>query len=158
MFDKIRVLLAEDQSPDVNYILSIISSESDMAVVGKNTNTDKNMPGLAKQLNSDNILIDLGVLGRNCVGIADNLRGIASEIKVLLLADHDDIAFISAMIKTGAMGCLFRHATDKELTSAICTTLGGEFVLGSNIANVVYFQIRLLQPCIHSDTLSNREL
>ena len=92
---------------------------------------------LAKQLEPDVILMDMGLPGLNG---ADTTRKILQRnpaMRIVGLSMHSDPQFVTAMLKAGAAGYVLKDSAYDELTMALEAIQAGKVYLSPTVAGAV---------------------
>jgi DNA-binding NarL/FixJ family response regulator len=95
---------------------------------------------LAKKLQPDVVVTDIGLPDLNGVEVARQVSAQAPNSKVLALSMHTDSRFILGVLEAGASGYLLKDAAFEELSGAIKAILKGQIYLSPSIAGVVVNQ------------------
>ncbi len=118
MQNKIRVLLVEHQTLTRVGIKTILSTQSDIEIVGEAGNGAEGFE-LFKQIKPDVVILGLR-LPDSCA--IDDLSDYFAENKraqIIVLAEHAGDAEISKSLKKGALGYILKDASEAELVRAV---------------------------------------
>ncbi len=130
---KIRVLLADDQSILADGIRSVLSSCSEIEVVGIAADGFEALEMLEKY-KSDVILMDIRMPNMNGVIATQEVKRRHPEVKVLILTTFDDSDYILNAINNGASGYLLKDTSSAALIDAIRNAYAGDTILPAKIA------------------------
>ena len=130
---KIRVLLADDQSILANGIRSVLSSCSEIEVVGIAADGFEALEMLEKY-KPDVILMDIRMPNMNGVIATQEVKRRHPEVKVLILTTFDDSDYILNAINNGASGYLLKDTSSAALIDAIRNAYAGDTILPAKIA------------------------
>ena len=116
--NKIRVLLADDHAIVREGVRSLLAAQTDMEVVGEAANGMEAVE-LARSLQPDMVLMDIGMPGMNGLEATRALKTAQPETHVLVLTMHEDEEYFFHILAAGASGYLLKGAGSAELLSAI---------------------------------------
>lgn len=133
MEERIRVLVVDDHTIFRHGLMTLLSSEEQLRVVGEASGGEEAIQK-ARELNPDVILMDVRMLGCNDIQATRSIRDneFSGGILVLTVSDRDDDLF--AAIKAGANGYLLKNAELEELTYAITHVAQGEGIISPAMA------------------------
>ena len=132
----IRILLADDHKITREGLVSLISKQQDMEVVGEAEN-GREAVGLAKDLRPDVVIMDVSMPGLNGIEATKQILSEDENVKVIALSMHSDNLFVSEMLKSGASGYMLKDCAFEELDRAIREVVGGNTYLSPTISWVV---------------------
>jgi DNA-binding NarL/FixJ family response regulator len=92
---------------------------------------------LAKELQPDIVITDIGMPELNGVDATRQICAAALRSKVLALSMHSESRFVLGILDAGASGYLLKDAAFEELSVAIKSVLKGQIYLSPAIAGVV---------------------
>ena len=125
---RIRVLIADDHAVLRAGLRMLIEAQSDMKVVGEAADGPEAV-SLARDLESDVVLLDLSMPGPRGTATIERLVRLDPSPRVLVLTMHDDPAYMRSALQAGASGYIVKKAADVELLHAIRVVhRGGSFV------------------------------
>ena len=130
---KIRVLLADDQSILADGIRSVLSSCSEIEVVGIAADGFEALEMLEKY-KPDVILMDIRMPNMNGVIATQEVKRRHPEVKVLILTTFDDSDYILNAINNGASGYLLKDTSSAALIDPIRNAYAGDTILPAKIA------------------------
>jgi NarL family two-component system response regulator LiaR len=158
MTTPIRVLVVDDHAIVRKGICALLTTESDIAVVGE-AGDGQEAVAKAQALRPDIILMDLVMPKMDGIEATRQITTGLPEVRILVLTSFaaDDQVFPA--IQAGALGYLLKDAGPAELVQAIHRVHRGEPFLDSTLASRVLYEIahppRMKQT---SDPLTEREL
>jgi DNA-binding NarL/FixJ family response regulator len=114
----IRILLADDHAIVREGVRSLLAAQADMEVVGEAADGMQAF-ALARSLQPDIVLMDIGMPGMNGLEATRALKTAQPETKVLVLTMHEDEGYFFRVLAAGASGYLLKGAGSAELLSAI---------------------------------------
>ncbi|MFC9896480.1 response regulator [Nocardia sp. NPDC127579] len=153
MNSTVRVLVCDDHAVVRAGLLALLSSASDIEVIGE-AGTGEEAVALTARLSPDVVLMDLQ-LGPGIDGIEATRRiaDAGAGAHVLVLTTYDTDADISRAIAAGATGYLLKAERPEELFAAIRAAAAGRPALSPPVAQRVMARMRNPLP-----TLTAREL
>jgi len=129
----ITVLLAEDHTIVREGFHKMLDLEPDIHVVGE-AQDGRQAIALAKKFKPDVVLMDIAMPLLNGL---EALRQLVKDVptsKVLMLSAHNDDAYVSKAIESGAMGFLLKQSSSHEVCRAIREVHKGKSFFSPSIA------------------------
>jgi DNA-binding NarL/FixJ family response regulator len=151
--DPIRVLIVDDHPVVRDGLRGVLDGEPDMQVVGEAGHGAEAI-ARAGATPVDVVLMDLRMPVMGGVEAIGELRGIAPDVRVLVLTTYDTDRDVLPAIEAGATGYLLKDTPREELLRAVRAAHRGEAVLSPAVAGRLMGQVRA--PA--QDALSAREL
>ena len=130
---KITVLLAEDHTIVREGFHKMLDLEPDIHVVGE-AQDGRRAIALAKKFKPDVVLMDIAMPLLNGL---EALRQLVKDVptsKVIMLSAHNDDAYVSKAIESGAMGFLLKQSSSHEVCHAIREVRKGKSFFSPSIA------------------------
>jgi len=122
------VLLVDDHAVVRSGIRTLLQSEPGIVVVGE-AKDGRQAVALAKSLDPDVILMDIGMPNMNGIEATRQIRVVAPRSRVLILSAHSDDHYIESVTALGAVGFVLKQSSLDDLSRAIrLTAKGGTFV------------------------------
>ena len=115
---KLRILIADDHRMVREGLRMALEIEQDFEVVGE-AGEGSEAVRLAKELNPDVVLMDVGMPGMNGIDACQEIRNFQSKIKVLMLTASDDAESVSASLVAGTQGYFLKIGGSEELVKAV---------------------------------------
>jgi DNA-binding NarL/FixJ family response regulator len=131
-----RIVIADDQALFREGLRTLLSTRSDMDVVGEAANGDEAV-ALVEALRPNVVLMDLRMPKVDGVQATARIRERWPEIPVLVLTTFDDDANLFGALKAGAAGYLLKDVSSETLISAIQAAARGEAFLQSTVTGRV---------------------
>ena len=128
----IKVLLVDDQSIIREGLASLLSTKSDIEIVGEAEN-GKVAIERSLALQPDVILMDVRMPVMDGVAAIRLLAQQAPQIKVLVLTTFDDDEYVTKAMANGAKGYLLKDTPSEELAQAIRSVNQGYTQLGPGL-------------------------
>ncbi|MBP1966717.1 response regulator transcription factor [Paenibacillus aceris] len=131
--DKIRVLLADDQSMIRQGFGYLIGLQPDMVLVGEAADGQEAVD-LALQLHPDVILMDVQMPRLTGIDALQQINKRLPGTKTVILTTFDDQDYIYQGIRAGAVGFLLKDADIEEMLGAIRSASRGEAIFKTGLA------------------------
>ena len=128
----IKVLLVDDQSIIREGLASLLSTKSDIEIVGEAEN-GKVAVERSLALQPDVVLMDVRMPVMDGVAAIRILAQKAPQIKVLVLTTFDDDEYVTQSMSYGAKGYLLKDTPSAELAQAIRSVNQGYTQLGPGL-------------------------
>lgn len=133
----IRVVLADDHTLVREGIKGLIEAKMPhLQVVGGASNGQEALT-LCRELKPDLLLLDISMPGLGGLEVLAELKNIDANLKVIIISQHTDRAYVMRALKLGARGYLAKRAMAGELVSGIQAVLEGRTSLDPSIAELV---------------------
>jgi DNA-binding NarL/FixJ family response regulator len=161
--EKIRILLADDQSLFRAGLRTLLSVQPDFEVVAEAGNGEEAVR-LAGTFCPDVVLMDLRMPVLDGVAATRRLCAAQPDCRVIVLTTFDDDEYIFEGLRAGALGYLLKDAASDVLFDAIRAAARGESVLQPSVAAKVVAQFARLAGQVPRSSesliepLSEREL
>jgi DNA-binding NarL/FixJ family response regulator len=152
----IRVFLLDDHALVRTGFRMILSSETDIEVVGEAASGEEGLP-LIRKLKPDVVLCDLHLPGVSGLEITERIVRGGSGPRVIIVTVQDDGPMPRRLLDAGASGYLGKGGSAEELLRAVRDVSRGKKYLGSDVAQ----KLALGSIAGHAspfDALSPREL
>lgn len=137
----IRVLLVDDHKILRDALKGVLEREQDIAVVGE-ANDGGECLELARQLQPDIVLMDIGLPVLGGIDATRALVGENAAIKVVALSTFSDRRVVMQMLDAGARGYVVKSAGRDELLRAIRAVAYGRTYLCPDAAAVLVESLR----------------
>ena len=157
--NKIRVLLAEDQTIVRKGLRSLLDSEAGIEVIGE-AEDGREAIRKVEQLLPDVVLMDITMPALNGLEATRQIKNWFPEVKVLVLTMHANEEYVFQMLRAGASGYVVKQAAVTELVTAIQAVYRGDSFLSPSISRkVIEEYIRQAEATVKNsyDRLTNRE-
>lgn len=157
----IRILLADDQALFREALRMLISSQSDLEVVGEASNGEEAI-NLAASFRPDVVLMDLQMPVLDGVAATRHLHSQQRDCRVIALTTFDSDDYVFECLRAGAVGYLLKDAPSENLFAAIRAAARGESFLQPSVTTRVLAEFTRLsdQPSTMTaliEPLSDRE-
>ncbi|MEQ8363869.1 MAG: response regulator transcription factor [Cyclobacteriaceae bacterium] len=151
----IKIIIADDHAMFREGIVSLISTEKNIAFVGEAKNGSELLELLQLDL-PDVVLLDIEMPGMDGLETAKKIKKQFPAVKVLALTMHSQSAFVKNMIKAGATGYILKNSGKSELIKAIETVYKGDTYFADEAMDSVMQGLRNNE--INDSPLSSREI
>ena len=132
----IKVLLVDDQQILAEGIKSVLTTSSEVSVVGIASDGLRAVDMCAR-LKPDVVLMDIRMPNMNGVVATKRIKEIDDKIKIIILTTFDDSDYILSAINNGASGYLLKDIGSTALIDAIKNAYAGDTILPSKIAKKI---------------------
>ena len=132
----IRVVLADDQALFREGLRTLLSTRSELEVIGEAANGQEAV-ALVARLQPDVVLMDLQMPVMDGIRATAHIRQHWPAIPILALTTFDDDANLFGALRAGAAGYLLKDVSSETLMSAITAAARGEAFLQSTVTGRV---------------------
>ena len=134
--EKTKILIADDHTIFRQGLKMLLEQEDDMEVVGEAGNGLEALD-LAKKLKPEVLLLDIAMPEMDGVQVAQKLKKILPEIKVIVLTTHAEDQFLFEFLKLGVSGYVLKDSASQELIYSIRKTKDGMAFIDPSISKKV---------------------
>lgn len=133
----IKVVLADDHTLVREGIRGLLEAKMpQLQIVGGAASGEEALK-MCRELKPDLLLLDISMPGLGGLEVLAELKGVNPLLKVIILSQHTDRAYVMRALKLGAKGYLAKKALAGELVSAIQAVLEGRTSLDPSVAELV---------------------
>ena len=136
MKEKYTVVVVEDHTIVRDGLISLISSNEQLEVVGE-AGDGLEASSVIDQLKPDLVLLDLSMPKMDGFDVITDVKKSSPRTKVLVLTVHSTEGYVRKCLRTGADGYILKKATRNELMSAVMHILAGESYIYPGIADSI---------------------
>jgi DNA-binding NarL/FixJ family response regulator len=154
---KIRILVADDHPMLREGLVSVLSTQPDLEVIGEATDGSETVR-LAERLEPDVILLDLEMPGLDGVAALEKLRDAGSGARTIVFTAYDTDERILGALRAGARGYLLKGASRTEIFDAIRTVHSGGSLLGPVVTTRLLEHVERGDEQERPNNLTPREL
>ena len=133
---KIKILLVDDQKVIQYKLQQILSSQSNIQVVGTASDGQKAI-ALVEFLKPDVISIDIEMPKMNGIKATSIIKQRFPDCKVLVLSSHENQEYVQRIIAAGADGYVLKNTPIEDLVTAINSVHKGYSYFGSKLLKKV---------------------
>jgi DNA-binding NarL/FixJ family response regulator len=142
MMNKIKILIVDDHQIIRDGIISALSLEGDIQVVGEASSSDEALHFLERDSNVDVIVMDINLgSGENGIQLTKKIIQKYKAINILATSMYDDGSHILNMVKAGAIGYVLKGQGMKEFVEAIKTVAKGDNYFSKPVSEIMLKQI-----------------
>ena len=152
----ISILIVDDHAVVRSGLKLLLNAEEDFEVVGEAGNAQEAVLR-AKLLQPDILLCDVVMPGRSGIEVAQEVREIAPQTKIVMLSMQDDPAYVREAFGAGAAGYVLKEAADTELVRAVTEVANGGRYVNPELGARLAFAEAQAQQEAEADPLSDRE-
>jgi signal transduction histidine kinase len=143
--DRIRVLIAEDETAVREAMVDLISSDASMDVVGSAKDADEAIE-IAKEQKPDVALLDVKMPGGGGPRAAREIRKESPQTHVVALSAYEDRRTVLEMLRAGVVGYIVKGTSAEEILYTIRRSMRGQGSLSVEItADVIHELASLLE-------------
>ena len=135
-FSPLQILIVEDDPIMRLGLKQLLSSRSDMLVVGMAEDGDRGVK-TALLLKPDLILIDVGMPHLDGIAATQQIKAVLPDIKIIILTSHTADTEIVASLSSGADAYCVKGIDFDKLLTAIATVREGATYLDAQIAQKI---------------------
>jgi DNA-binding NarL/FixJ family response regulator len=134
--DMVKIVLADDHQIVRQGLISLLSAEPDMEVVGEADN-GRAVVRLVQKKSPQVVIMDIAMPDLNGIEATRQILSESPGIKVIALSMHSDSLFVLNMFKAGASGYLLKDCALEELVKAVRTVLNRKIYLSPGVSDIV---------------------
>ena len=149
----IRVLVVDDHPIVRQGLVSVLSDEADLEVVGEAT-SGREAVGLVARLQPDVVLLDLEMPELDGIEAIPQLLTVRPGLGVLVFTAYDTDERVLGAVRAGARGYLLKGASADEIARGIRTVRAGGSYLEPRVASKLMAELSSPRP---APALSERE-
>jgi DNA-binding NarL/FixJ family response regulator len=150
--DKIRVLIADDQTITRSGLQTLLAAQPDLEIIAE-ARDGREAIEMAAEFQPDVILMDLRMPGVNGIEATRRIRRTSPHIHILVLTVFEDDTSVFPAIRAGASGYLLKNTEQEELLRAIRTVADGGAIFSPGIAQRVLSYLAAPAPDVSADIL-----
>lgn len=154
--EPIKVLLVDDHTVARNGVRLMLSSASEIRVIGE-AGTASDALRLVRDQNFDVALVDVALPGKNGLDLLKSLRVAQPGLAVLILSTYSEEIYALRALKLGAAGYLTKDSPTATLIAAVRKAATGGKYVSTSLAEKFAGMISGKSAASH-EALSNREL
>jgi DNA-binding NarL/FixJ family response regulator len=136
-----KVLLVDDHRIMRDGIRNIIERSEDFQVTWESDN-GADAVQLAKRVQPDLVLMDIGLPGMNGIDATTELLRYCPNTRVAILSMYDDENSVMAAIRSGARAFILKKASSSDLLDALRTVAKGGSYLSSQVSDHLLARIQ----------------
>lgn len=157
----ISILICEDQTLVRQGLVSILSMEPGIHIVGEATDGETAVEKAA-ELQPDIVLMDVRMPVKDGVKATEEICANYPDTRVVILSTYDSEEYVFEGIKAGAMAYVLKDTPAVELIETIKRVHAGEHFIQPTIANKLLFEFARHKPAARKlpeyESLSEKEV
>jgi DNA-binding NarL/FixJ family response regulator len=122
---KTKILLIDDHHLFNDGLKSLLSSETDIEIVGQ-VYEAKNVLYEIQKLTPDLLFLDINLPDKNGIELAAEILKNFSAVKIILLTMYSDSQIYKEALKTGVHGYILKNSSKQELLAGIQQVMAGK--------------------------------
>ena len=146
-----RVLLADDHQLFREGLANILNGQPDFEVVGE-AGDGLEVFVMARELQPDLILMDVGMPGCNGVEATQRIKEAMPDITIVMLTVRDENDNLFEAIKSGAQGYLLKSIRSWDLVEMLRAAIRGEAAITPELGGKMLEEFRKLSRQTRRDT------
>jgi two-component system response regulator NreC len=131
-------------------IEGLVRDESDMELEGQEAGSIGEVVDAVERAAPHVVVTDALWPLQSGAGLVSQLRQRSPDARVLLVTITDDILLIRKILESGASGCIGRHATNREVASAIRQLCQGQIFIDPELAGSVVQEVLGCRITVHA--------
>ncbi len=131
--EKTRIVVVDDQNVVRDGVVTMLSFQADMEVVGEAQNGIQAIE-IAKQSKPDVVLLDMSMPLQDGLSTIPKIKELLPDVRILVLTSFAESDLVYQAIKAGALGYLLKDATRLQLIQSIRDVANGKAFLHPSIA------------------------
>ena len=130
------ILIVDDHPTVRRGLQSLLSSHPDIQVMGEAEDGAAALR-LAETLAPDIVLLDIQMPGLDGIGVANQLRRIAPDARIIALTAFEDENYVASALRAGAYAYLLKNTTDESIVDTVRRVHRGERLLSPSLMSGV---------------------
>ena len=157
MSEKIRLVIAEDQTMTRETMARILGMEDDIEVVGTAGDGQRAL-AVCRSQKPTVLMTDIGMPLMNGIELTEKVREEIPEVGVVILTIYGDDDKVFAAIKAGAKGYVLKDSPPETAIDAVRAVARGEWLLNQQLAGRVFSEFSRIATRTMADNEAFREL
>ena len=129
----IRIFVADDHNLVREGIVSLLSREHQVKVIGEACNGKETIEKVEK-LRPDILIIDISMPDKNGIEVTEQLYKDGFTGKVIILTQHEKEEYVRVAMHAGASGYLVKDSVSKDLIDAVRVVSSGQIYFSPSIS------------------------
>jgi DNA-binding NarL/FixJ family response regulator len=143
----VRVMLVDDHSLVREGVRHVLAGTPGLEVVAEAGDAETAV-GLAARARPDLLVLDLSLPGTTGLDLAERIRTILPEVRILILSVHDHPEYVLGAVRAGAQGYLRKDTSPAELRAALLAVARGESYFSPPVARHLSAAVRGDPPAV----------
>jgi DNA-binding NarL/FixJ family response regulator len=133
---KITVFVADDHNVVREGLLSLLSLDTDVEVLGEAADGRTTVEQVVKK-RPDVVLMDISMPGLNGLEATRKIKAHAPDVKILILSAHENETYVLESLRNGANGYLLKNTSSEVLHAAIKAVHSGQAFFSPGISKIL---------------------
>jgi DNA-binding NarL/FixJ family response regulator len=142
---KARVLIVDDHPLVCKAVSQLLNRQSDLTCCGMVLSATDAISAVLEN-HPNLVLLDLKFKDGDGIKLIGPLLQAVPSLKVLVLSQFNDVAFVDGSLKAGACGYITKQEPAREILAAVRTVLAGKIYLNHKISTSLLNNLEVLQP------------
>jgi two-component system nitrate/nitrite response regulator NarL len=143
--ERVRIVIADDHPIFRDGLRKLIESQPEMCVTGESS-VGVEVVRLARALQPDILLLDLGLPRRSGLQVLKDLAGLSPPVRTLVLAEAVEESSILEAFYLGAHGIVLKGSPREVLLNSIRSVIAGQYWLDNESVPIVIEALRKFPP------------
>jgi DNA-binding NarL/FixJ family response regulator len=132
LMEKIRVLLAEDFAPFRHFVCSTLSQRPNLQIVAEVSDGQEAVQK-AKELETDLMLLDVGLPKLNGIAAARQIRNFIPHAKIIFVTQESCAEIAEEAFNSGGRGYVVKARAGTDLLAAVDAILEGRLFISCGV-------------------------
>jgi len=130
---KTQILIVDDHPLFREGLASLISSQSDLALIGQASDAKEALAEVEKHM-PELVLVDIGLPGRNGLELIKDIHCLHPNLRMLVISMHDEMLYAERVLRAGAQGYIMKQEGPEKILKAIRDVLNGSISVSERIS------------------------
>ncbi|GMV60008.1 response regulator transcription factor [Betaproteobacteria bacterium PRO7] len=153
----VKTIVVDDHAIVRRGIVQILSEHPDVTVVAEAGNYGELRTQLRAHPDTDLLVMDVGLPGKNGIDILKSLREENAKLKVLMVSMYPEDQYAVRAFRAGASGYLNKASAPEKLIEAVNQVIAGRKYVTPEIAQALIENLNAPEEGAAHDKLSDRE-
>lgn len=153
----VKTIVVDDHAIVRRGIVQILSEHPDVTVVAEADNYGELRTQLRAHPDTDLLVMDVGLPGKNGIDILKSLREENAKLKVLMVSMYPEDQYAVRAFRAGASGYLNKASAPEKLIEAVNQVIAGRKYVTPEIAQALIENLNAPEEGAAHDKLSDRE-
>ncbi|MBA4392805.1 MAG: DNA-binding response regulator [Desulfobacca sp.] len=136
MTDKKKILIVDDHPLFRAGLKSILITNPSFEIIEEAGSGNEALQ-IAKNFKPHLVILDISLPDKSGIEVARELKGLSSEIMILMVSMHSKIDYITEAFQAGALGYVVKDSASERLIEALETIFRGDYYLDSSLSGKV---------------------
>lgn len=153
----VKTIVIDDHAIVRRGIVQILSEHPDITVIAEAGNYTELRTQLRAHPDTDLLVMDVGLPGKNGIDILKSLREENAKLKVLMVSMYPEDQYAVRAFRAGASGYLNKASAPEKLIEAVNQVIAGRKYVTPEIAQALIENLAAPEDVAPHDRLSDRE-